>query len=545
MKQHRSLILMLVITLFASIAYGLFSLPSPKGIGEEGFSSARVIEDLKVIAKEPHSVAHPEAKDKVLQYLTERLHKLGGETQKFVYPNIKARQYTFDVQNILAIFPPQQAMEDTTYVMLVAHYDSCQPWNRKNKKQVSKGAADDGYGLGVILESIRQSLKYRKDWHQGIKVLFTDGEEMDLQGMKAAYRHNKEIFSDVGLIINVEARGPFGPALLFETSPGNERIIELYGENASYPFTYSLTNVVYRYMPNGTDFTIVKDSIPGMNFSAIADINHYHTDLDNLQNISPKTIQHYGEQITPILEAYLTNPDYSDKEYFAGKEDSVYFTIPLLGMFRFSPDRFWLLNTGIVLLLLHLMMKDKDLRWKRLCKQTVLIIAISIGLLIVGEMIAWLSAWMAGIRFRKFGILTGIPFDNAVMIFSILFLVIGSIRYYRYRTDTSQSLSASLFTLMILSLVCLSFIGENMMFFIPWCIGTLSLMLWRATSARIFPLLGMGMILLHALSFVYVLAMALTIGSLGIFLMVAFYNLIVIIPLAKGYLTDTASSRMP
>ena len=298
-------------------------------------------------------------------------------------------------------------------------------------------------------------------------------------------------------------------------------------------------------MPNGTDFTIVKDSIPGMNFSAIADINHYHTDLDNLQNISPKTIQHYGEQITPILEAYLTNPDYSDKEYFAGKEDSVYFTIPLLGMFRFSPDRFWLLNTGIVLLLLHLMMKDKDLRWKRLCKQTVLIIAISIGLLIVGEMIAWLSAWMAGIRFRKFGILTGIPFDNAVMIFSILFLVIGSIRYYRYRTDTSQSLSASLFTLMILSLVCLSFIGENMMFFIPWCIGTLSLMLWRATSARIFPLLGMGMILLHALSFVYVLAMALTIGSLGIFLMVAFYNLIVIIPLAKGYLTDTASSRMP
>ena len=545
MKPYRSLILMLVIMLSAFIAYGLFTLPSPKGIGKAGFSSARVIEDLKVIASEPHSVAHPEAKDRVLDYLKERLEALGGETRIYVYPGIKARQYTFDVQNMVATFPPQKAAEDTTYVMLVAHYDSCQPWKQKDKTHTSMGAADDGYGLGIILESIHQALKYRKDWNQGIKVLFTDGEEVDLQGMKAAWKHNKELFHDVGLIINVESRGPFGPALLFETSPRNGRIIGLYEEYARYPFTYSLTNVVYRYMPNGTDFTIVKDSIPGMNFSAIGDINHYHTSLDNLQNISPKTIQHYGEQITPILEAYLTHKDYADKHYLAGEEDSVYFTIPLLGMFRFSSHRFWLLNVGIMLLLLYLMMKDKTIRWKHLFRQMALIIGISIGLLVVGEMIAWLSAWMAGIYFRKFGILSGIPFDNAVMIFSILFLVIGTIRYYRPRTDTLQSLSASLFTLMVLSLASLCFIGENMMFFIPWCIGTISLMLWKATSARIFPLLGMGMILLHTFSFVYVLALALTIGSLGIFLLVAFYNLTVIIPLAKSYLADTASSRMP
>ena len=241
MKTYRSLILILTLVLSALIAYGiLFTMPSPKGIDEEGFSSARVVRDLEVIAKEPHSVAHPEEKDKVLNYLKAQLESLGGETQIYVYPNIKARQFTFDAKNVLATFPTSKASEDTTYLMMVAHYDSCQPWKKKGKTHVSMGASDDGYGLGVILECIRQALKYREDWHQGIKVLFTDGEEVDLQGMKAAYKYNKEIFHNVGLIINAESRGPFGPTLLFETSPGNERLIKLYAEYAQCPFAYSL-----------------------------------------------------------------------------------------------------------------------------------------------------------------------------------------------------------------------------------------------------------------------------------------------------------------
>ena len=83
-----------------------------------------------------------------------------------------------------------------------------------------------------------------------------------------------------------------------------------------------------------------------------------------------------------------------------------------------------------------------------------------------------------------------------------------------------------------------------MMFFLPLCIGTLTLMLWKATSARVFPLVGMGVLLIHTFSFVYIIAMALTIGALGLALLVAFYNLIVLIPLANGYLTDKASNRM-
>ena len=539
MKTYRSLILTLSIALSALVAYGVFfSMPSPKDVDAEGFSSARVVKDLEVIAQEPHSVAHPEARDRLLNYLTERLEKLGGNPQTYVYPNITSRKFTFDAKNLLAEFPPLKASSDTTYLLMMAHHDSRYPWKLMGDTVTALGAVDDGYGLGIILESIHQALKYRKEWNQGIKVLFTDAEEVDLQGMKAAHQYNKEIFDNVGLILNIEARGPFGPALLFETSPGNERLVKLYADHARYPFGYSITNMVYQQMPNGTDFNIVRDSIAGFNFSPVQDINHYHTDLDNIHNISEKTIQHYGEQIMPLMKEYLTNKEYAEKNYFLAEEDVIYFSIPLLGTFHFPKNTYWLLNIGVFFLLLHLMFKQNNLPWKTILKPSGITIALGLGWIVVGEVIAWLSALSVGARFKLFGTVQGIPFDNAIILLSVLILVVGMVRFV-------QNLYASLFTLMLLSFIALIIAGENMMFFIPLCIGTLSVMLWQATSSRIFPLLGVCLILLHAFSFVYIIAMALTIGALGLVLLVAFCHLIVVIPLAKLYLADKASSRMP
>ena len=541
MKNYRSLFLIATILLSAFIAFGLWTSPfSPK----EGFSTERVVEDLKVIAEKPHSVAHPEERAQNIQYLVQRLDELGGKTQTYVYPNITSRKFKFDATNVLAEFPPLKASADTTYLMMIAHHDSRYPWKLKNDTVCPLGAVDDGYGLGIILESVRQALQYRKNWVQGIKVLFTDGEEVDLQGMKLAYKYNKEIFDNVGFILNVEARGPFGPALLFETSMGNEQVMKLYADHAKSPFTYSLMNVVYHSMPNGSDFNITRDSIPGMNFSAIADINHYHTDLDNIHNISEKTIGHYGEQILPVMKEYLTNAAYTDQTSLMSEEDSVFFTIPLLGLFCFSKSQYLLLNIGVVFLFLHLLGKEKNLCWKGILRQSGVLVGMSLCLVLIGELIAWICAVSVGARFKWFGTVSGIPFDNAVIICSLLLLIIGLVRYFRSHPDVVQSLYVSLFILGVWSLLALFIVGENMMFFLPLCIGTLTLMLWKATSTRIFPLVGMGVLLIHAFSFVYIIAMALTIGALGLALLVAFYNLIVLIPLANGYLTDKALNRM-
>ena len=265
------------------------------------------------MSKEHHSVAHPEERAKVREYLMQRLEGLGADTvmlyeyDSLVGPKNKHVVYTFDAKNIVAEFPPLEASADPTYLLMVAHYDSRYSQPMPKDTVWSYGAADDGYGVGVILETVSQVLKNRQDWKQGVKVLFTDAEDVGMMGMTALWENNREFFGNVGFMINLEARGPWGPALLFETCPGNEKVMDLYASAAKSPYTYSLTTVVYSFMPNFTDFTIVKDEVPGMNFSTIADVNHYHTDLDNFSNISAKSIQHYGAQVLPIALEYLTD----------------------------------------------------------------------------------------------------------------------------------------------------------------------------------------------------------------------------------------------
>ena len=315
MNKIRPFILGLAVVLSGLLAFGLFTMPKPKADDAEGFSSARVVKDIEAISKEHHSVAHPQERANVREYLVGRLEGLGADTVKLfeydslVGPKNKHVVYTFDAVNVLAEFAPENATDSTAYLMFVAHYDSRYSQPMPRDTVWSYGAADDGYGLGVILESMSHLLNDRQDWKQGVKVLFTDAEEVGMMGMTAMWEGNREVFDNVGLVINIEARGPYGPALMFEACPGNDKVLGLYADAAKYPFTYSLTTVVYQFMPNFTDFTIIKDYVPGLNFSTIADVNHYHTDLDNFSNIDEKSIQHYGEQVLPVAQAYLTSEE--------------------------------------------------------------------------------------------------------------------------------------------------------------------------------------------------------------------------------------------
>ena len=88
----------------------------------------------------------------------------------------------------------------------------------------------------------------------------------------------------------------------------------------------------------------------------------------------------------------------------------------------------------------------------------------------------------------------------------------------------------------ILSAVLLFALGENFMFFVPLAFGSAGVILYRLTSLKVWLLLAIGMILLHAFSFLYALAMALTIGAFGAVAMFAFCDIMVLIPMADLYL---------
>ncbi len=566
MNKFRPFILAVTVILSAFIAYGLWSRPCVADSSCSGFSAQRVVADIEQISKNHHSVAHPTERAEVREYLVSRLNELGADTVKlFEYkdltgPENKHVVYTFDATNVLAEFHPQQG-EGSTSLLFVAHYDSRYSQPMPHQDTVwSYGAADDGYGVGVILETMKQVLALRSEWKQGVKVLFTDAEEVGMKGMKAMWEQNREQFEDVGMMINIEARGPWGPALLFETSNGNEKIMELYDNAASYPFTYSLTTVVYNFMPNFTDFTIVKEDIPGMNFSTVADINHYHTDLDNFSNINPKSIQHYGEQITPIAIEYLTNEQYADKDALRATSDTTNFTIPLLGLFNFSKGGYMWINIAVFVLFL-LLLALNALRGKvsltKVCSGAGITLLAAIGALVAGELVAFICAVASDVKFKPFGIQQGIVYDNAAMIATVALLaVIVSVIYlWRRRAaaqkctnsirESAKSVAINLYTtnklygalllLCLLSIILLIALGENLMFFIPLTAATAALLLYRATRLKVWLLAAITITLLHAFSFLYALAMALTIGALGAITMLAVCDILILLPLSDLY----------
>ena len=465
---------------------------------------------------------------------------------------------------VLAEFPPLQASDDTTYMMFVAHYDSRYSQPVLKDTVWSYGAADDGYGVGVTLETVSQALKFRDQWKQGIKVLFTDAEEVGMMGMKAIWENDRQVFDNVGFMINIEARGPWGPALLFEACPGNEKVMELYDDAAKYPYTYSLTTVVYSFMPNFTDFTIVKDSIPGLNFSTIADVNHYHTDLDNFSNVSAKSIQHYGAQILPITKTYLTGEQYADRDSLKADSDTTNFTIPLLGLFNFSKTGYLIINIAIFLLFLLVFALEGvrgRIKAAKVFKVSASVLGLAVAVLALGELVAYVCAAAVGAKFKPFGIMAGISFDNIAMIVTtaVIFLLTvwgyailrkkavmktaGSMRASagvaaasRYACNTLYGVLALMF---LLSAVLVAVLGENLMFFVPLTFATGGLIFWRLTGWRFWLVASIALILLHAFSFLYALAMALTIGAYGAVAMLAFCDFMVLIPLADLYMMKT------
>ena len=152
MKRIRIYILLVVVALVGMVAFGLGSRPQVKGAESDTFSAERVVKDIEVISRQHHSVAHPEERGRVRDYLVDRLKGLCADTVKLyeykslVGPENKHVVYTFDATNILAEFHPEGCDGcDNTSLMLIAHYDSrySQPMPRQDTVW-SYGAADDG-----------------------------------------------------------------------------------------------------------------------------------------------------------------------------------------------------------------------------------------------------------------------------------------------------------------------------------------------------------------------------------------------------------------
>ena len=277
------------------------------------FSSGRALKHLQSISKNPHpvgSLEHQQVRDYIFAELSSM--GLNPELQKAAtvqqFPNNLVRAAR--VENIAARLKGTSTGSSPKALMLVGHYDS-----RPN----AFGAGDDGAAVAAMLETLR-ALKAGPTLRNDIIFLFTDAEEIGLLGAKA-FMAEHPWAKEVGLVLNFEARGTGGPAVMFETSPGNSWLIDGLAWAAPHPVANSLMSDIYRLLPNDTDLTVFKGSgLAGMNFAFIDESTRYHTRLDNLNNLDERSLQHQGSYALALATYFgdwnLDTPRRSNAIYF-------------------------------------------------------------------------------------------------------------------------------------------------------------------------------------------------------------------------------------
>jgi hypothetical protein len=258
--------------------------PAPVDAAPGVFSAGRAMADVRAIAQRPHPIGSADSL-RVQAYLLKRMADLGlqPEVRPFASPRGEGR-------NLLGVLAGSDRQAPA--VLLMAHHDSV---------PTGPGAADDGAGVAAVLETVRalQTAPRQRD----VMVLLTDGEEAGLLGAKAFFSSDSAR-AHVGLVINLEARGDHGRAVMFETHPNAAPLIHALIDADSLAAASSLMPDLYRRLPNDTDLTeAIKGGYPGLNFAFFAGLDAYHRPADTPQALDPGSLQHIGEQVLRAARA--------------------------------------------------------------------------------------------------------------------------------------------------------------------------------------------------------------------------------------------------
>ncbi len=280
-----------------------------------------------------------------------------------------------------------------------------------------------------------------------------------------------------------------------------------------------------------------------MNFSVLDNLNYYHTDKDNYSNINLKSIQHYGAQIEPMLHKYLTDDDYSDPLALTKGEDDISFYAPGLKNFHFPKDRNILYNSIVFALLciafaFHLL--SGSITVKGVLRNALFIFLSSIGILAVGEGIAYVASLIVGTPFNLVGT-KYIRYDWLINIVAMVLMVALYLVFYLRRRNKSiffvkEHIFGALLCMMVFTIVLLFTIGENFFFMIPLALTAVALIFYMFVFFNILSLPALLCIELLMFSFLYNLITALTIGSLGVVMFIGFYSLILMSGLFECYM---------
>ena len=420
------LILAAIIVLFATLSIYLQGPPAalPESASPESFSSGRAMKHLRIIARNPHPLGSTEH-DVVRDYVFRELNALGlsSEIRKTtVISDRRSNPYRVGtVQNIVGRIP---GTSNSQSVLLVGHYDSVPN---------SPGASDDGSAVAALLETAR-ALKSQPPLKNDVVFLFTDAEEAGLLGAEAFVREHPSV-KDVGVVLNFEARGTSGPAIMFETSDKNGWLIQEFSKAAPHPVANSLSYEIYKRLPNDTDLTIFRRAgFQGLNFAYINQLNRYHAATDSLENIDERSLQHQGASAL-ALARHFGNLNAS-----RATSNAVYFN--LLGPILVHYPQWLVLPLAVLVTLLFAGVIVLGFKQRRLSARGLVFGFIALVVCAVASSLTVMLVWrvVRALHRDYDSIPGGDVYNNELYILGFVFLVIAVTlaiyNWFRRRTDT-------------------------------------------------------------------------------------------------------------
>ena len=385
------------------------------------FSTERALVHLAVIANKPHYVGTQEH-TKVREYIVNELKKLSLEVsvQEQEAVNLKWQAGT-KTYNILTRI---KGIDSNKALLLLTHYDS--------SPHSSYGGSDAGSGVVSILEGVRAFIESGKKPKNDIIILITDAEELGLLGAKAFVKHHPWV-KDVGLVINLEARGSGGPSyMLLETNGGNHNFIKEFNKaKTSHPVGNSLMYSIYKMLPNDTDLTVFREygDIDGFNFAFIDDFYDYHTAQDTADRLDRNTLAHQGSYVMSLLD-YFSD---SDLTQLKSQPDDVFFNFPGFGMVYYPFTSVFSILVFVSVLFVFLFVSG--VRKQKLTLKGSLESFIPFVILLITSVIIGFLGWkMILFLFPQYtDILQGFPYNGHLYLITFISLTLGLL-FWMYKS---------------------------------------------------------------------------------------------------------------
>ena len=274
-----ALIFILVVALGSTAKVSIPPKPVGANAPESEFSAERAMALIEEFAQKPHPLGSLE-NVRVQGVLKDALEELGYE----VFIQDQPLEQGSTISRARNVYARLQGTDSTGAIALCAHFDSV-PYG--------PGAADDGSGVAAIIETARV-LKHSEPLKNDVIFLLTDGEENGLLGPRTFLEHNPWR-DDLKLVLNFEARGHYGPSMMYLTWPGNAYTMRNFIEGTSHPVTSSVMFDFASALPTSSDYYVFKErGYPGFDLAYVGGLKYYHTPNDSPEKLNMRSLQHHG-----------------------------------------------------------------------------------------------------------------------------------------------------------------------------------------------------------------------------------------------------------